>query len=229
MTDPGGGYGWRSGGHLPRRRGGVFGWGRIAEDIEDLFREERPLCVLLLPAPLEEFELRERAEDLLTAPGVAAVDPPRLSYGGAARLGEAFADAHHRPCRRAGCACRGSRARWSSSTRSSTRSRARCADVHPDAELWYGPAGEPEGERVRTLHALARERAAHGFERSDAPRAHAEPAAVGADGGAGDRERPARLRAHGRALGRRADLRLDAAQQVGDVARDLGDLALVEP
>ena len=27
MTDPGGGYGWRSGGHLPRRRGGVFGLG----------------------------------------------------------------------------------------------------------------------------------------------------------------------------------------------------------
>ena len=26
MTDPGGGYGWRSGRHLPRRRGGVFGW-----------------------------------------------------------------------------------------------------------------------------------------------------------------------------------------------------------
>ena len=79
MTDPGGGYGWRSGGHLPRRRGGVFGMGRASADVESLFGDDRPLCVLLLPAPLEVFELRERAEDLLTAPGVAAVDPPRLS------------------------------------------------------------------------------------------------------------------------------------------------------
>ena len=49
MTDPGGGYGWRSGRHLPRRRGGVFGSGRLADATRDRFDDERPLAVLLLP------------------------------------------------------------------------------------------------------------------------------------------------------------------------------------
>jgi hypothetical protein len=167
MTDPGGGYGWRSARHLPRRRGGIFGMGRFAE-VEDMFAEERALCVLLLPAELEVFELRERAEDLLTAPGVVAVDPPRLSYTGAARLGEAFADA-----------LAGVQAR-----RMRLPGRPRVVvvfdplqyplargivGVHPDAELWYGPAGEPQDERLRTLHELACERAVMRFERSAAP------------------------------------------------------------
>jgi hypothetical protein len=172
MIDPGGGYGWRSGGHLPRRRGGVFGWGRTAEDVEVLFGDDRPLCVLLLPAPLEDFELRERAEDLLTAPGVAAVDPPRLSYMGAARLGEVFADAV--------AAVQAHRMRLPGIPRALVvfdplqypLARA-LVGLYPDAELWYGPAGEPEGERASMLHALARERAAMHFERSDAP-AHAQ-------------------------------------------------------
>ena len=167
MTDPGGGYGWRSGGHLPRRRGGVFGWGRRADDVEALFGDSRPLCVLLLPAPLELFELRERAEDLLTAPGVAAVDPPRLSWLGAARLGEAFADAvttvQARRMRLPGTA----RALVVFDPLQYPLARS-LVNVYPDAEIWYGPAGEPEGERLRTLHALARERAAIEFERSDA-------------------------------------------------------------
>ena len=154
MTDPGGGYGWRSGAHLPRRRGGVFGWGRTAEEIQELFGEERALCLLLLPAPLEEFELRERAEDLLTAPGVAAVDPPRLSYLGAARLGEAFADAvttvQARRMRLPGTP----RALVVFDPLQYPLARA-LVNVYPDAEIWYGPAGEPEGEPVTTLHALA--------------------------------------------------------------------------
>jgi hypothetical protein len=172
MTDPGGGYGWRSGGHLPRRRGGVLAWGRTAEEVETLFREERPLCVLLLAAPLEVFELRERAEDLLTAPGVAAVDPPRLSYTGAARLGEAFADAL--------AAVQARRMRLPGIPRALVvfdplqYPLARSlVGLHPDAEIWYGPAGEPEGERLSMLDTLARERAAMQFERSDAP-AHAQ-------------------------------------------------------
>jgi hypothetical protein len=167
MTDPGGGYGWRSGRHLPRRRGGVLGWGRIAEQAE-LLGLDRPLCVLLLPAPLEAFELRERAEDLLAAPGVAAVDPARLSYAAAARLGEAFADAL------AGVQAR--RMRLPGIPRALVvfdplqypLARALVA-LHPDAELWYGPEGEPAGERLRTLHELACERAALRFERTPAP------------------------------------------------------------
>jgi hypothetical protein len=162
MTDPGGGYGWRTGRHLPRRRGGVLGWGRVAEQAE-LLGQDRPLCVLLLPAPLETFELRERAEDLLTAPGVAAVDPPRLSYGSAARLGEGFADGL--------AAVQARRMRLPGHPRALVvfhplqypLARA-LAGIHPDAELWYGPLGEPRSERERDLHELAGERASMRFE-----------------------------------------------------------------
>jgi hypothetical protein len=46
----------------------------------------RPLCVLLLPAPLERFILRDQALDLLHAPGVVAVAPGRVPYGAYGRL-----------------------------------------------------------------------------------------------------------------------------------------------
>jgi hypothetical protein len=46
----------------------------------------RPLCLLLLPRPLEGFILRDQAEDLLRADGVVAVDPPRVPYGALARV-----------------------------------------------------------------------------------------------------------------------------------------------
>jgi hypothetical protein len=39
-----------------------------------------PLLVLLLPSRLEDFHMRERAEELLAAPGALAVEPPRVSY-----------------------------------------------------------------------------------------------------------------------------------------------------
>ena len=167
MTDPGGGFGWRSARHLPRRRGGVLGWGRMAEQAE-LLGQSRPLCVLLLPAPLETFELRERAEDLLTAPGVAAVDPPRLSYGGAARLGEGFADGL--------AAVQARRMRLPGHPRvlvvfhplQYPLARA-LAGIHPDAELWYGPLGEPRSEREHDLHELAGERASMRFEAAREP------------------------------------------------------------
>jgi hypothetical protein len=171
VTDPAGGFGWRSARHLPRRRGGVLGWARIAEDAELLGRD-RPLCVLLLPAPLEAFELRERAEDLLTAPGVAAVDPPRLSYAAAARLGESFADSL--------AVVQARRLRLPGHPRALVvfdplqypLARA-LTGLHPDAELWYGPAGEPASERERALHELAATRAVLRFERGGGP-AHAQ-------------------------------------------------------
>ena len=157
MTDPGGGYGWRSGRHLPRRRGGVLSWSQVAQEAE-LLEQDRPLCVLLLPAPLEAFELRERAEDLLTAPGVAAVDPPRLSYAAAARLGETFADGL--------AVVQARRMRLPGHPRvlvlfaplQYPLARALTA-AHPDAELWYGPVAEPATERERALHERASERA----------------------------------------------------------------------
>jgi hypothetical protein len=171
MTDPAGGFGWRTARHLPRRRGGVLGWGRIADDA-DLLGRDRPLCVLLLPAPLERFELRERAEDLLTAPGVAAVDPPRLSYAVAARLGESFADGlavvQARRMRLPGHP----RALVVFDALQYPLARA-LIGLHPDAELWYGPAGEPAPARERSLHELAARRAGLRFERGGGP-AHAE-------------------------------------------------------
>ena len=52
----------------------------------------RPLCLLLLPRPLEGFILRDQAEDLLRADGVVAVDPPRVPYGALARMPHPMAD-----------------------------------------------------------------------------------------------------------------------------------------
>ena len=52
-----------------------------------------PICVLLLPRELERFILRDQAEDLLRAPDVVAVDPPRLPYGAFGRMPRAAADA----------------------------------------------------------------------------------------------------------------------------------------
>jgi hypothetical protein len=162
MTDPGGGYGWRSARHLPRRRGGIFSFGQLAREA-DLLGHDRPLCLLLLPAPLERFGLRERAEELLSAPGVAAVDPPRLSYTGAARLGEGVADGL--------AAVQARRMRLPGFPRALVvfdplqypLARA-LAGLHPDAELWYGPREVPEGGRERDLHELAVGRAVLRFE-----------------------------------------------------------------
>ena len=163
MTDPAGGYGWRSARQLPRRRGGVLGWAQVAEQAELLGRD-RPLCVLLLPQALEAFELRERAEDLLTAPGVAAVDPPRLSYRAASRLGESFADGlavvQARRLRLPGYP----RALVVFDPLQYPLARA-LVGLHPDAELWYGPASGHGG----ALHDLAAERAVLRFGRDDRP------------------------------------------------------------
>ena len=53
---------------------------------------DRPICVLLLPSPLERFILRDQAEDLLRAVGVIAVDPPRMPYGAFLRMPAALGD-----------------------------------------------------------------------------------------------------------------------------------------
>jgi hypothetical protein len=168
MTDPGGGYGWRSGRHLPRQRGGIFGMGRMAEEEAARFADERPLGVLLLPVELERFDLRDRAEDLLTAPGVVGVDPARLSYGRVARVSEALADGlatvQARRLRLPGFP----RALIVFHPHEYPLARA-LRDLHPDAELWYGPAAEPAGERERALHERALERAALHFDHPGGP------------------------------------------------------------
>ena len=156
MSDPGGSLGWRTARHAP----GARGWRGIAEDADRRGRD-RPLCVLLLPTALEAFELRERAEDLLTAPGVVAVDPPRLSYAATRRLGGAIADGL------AGVQAR--RMRLPGFPRALVvfdalqypLARALTA-LHPDAELWYGPPPDRSGP----LHDLAAARAALRFGRA---------------------------------------------------------------
>ena len=75
MTDPAGGFGWRV---------GTTPWGlkSVAARVERVSGPEPPkLCVLLLPRELEQFILRDQAEDLLTGPGVIAVEPARIPYG----------------------------------------------------------------------------------------------------------------------------------------------------
>src|SRR4051794_12228868 len=84
MTDPGGGYGWRA---------GSTPYGRAADRaMQGVERELPPIAVLLLPRTLEQFILRDQAEDLLTAPGVVAVEPARISYGAYLRLPASVAD-----------------------------------------------------------------------------------------------------------------------------------------
>ena len=85
MTDPAGGYGWRTG-------TGPFSLSRIAAQADSAGREPPPIGVLLLPRTLEQFILRDQAEDLLTAPGVFAVEPARISYGAHLRLPASVGD-----------------------------------------------------------------------------------------------------------------------------------------
>jgi hypothetical protein len=153
VTDPGGGHGWRAARHMPRRRGGVFGLGRLAEQAMPV--EERPLCVLLLPRPLEE--LGTAAHALAAAPGVVAVDPPRLSYRAAERLPDSVADGL--------AAVQARRLGLPGFPRAVVlfdplqyRLARALMSIHPDAELWYG------GEATGTLHELAAERATLRFD-----------------------------------------------------------------
>lgn len=55
-------------------------------------RERRPITVLLLPRTLEQFILREQAQDLLRAPGVVAVEPGTIPYGAFGRVPPAGAE-----------------------------------------------------------------------------------------------------------------------------------------
>lgn len=50
-----------------------------------------PLLLLLLPCTLEQFSLRERAQELLSAPGAVAVEPARIPYRALSSLPPALA------------------------------------------------------------------------------------------------------------------------------------------
>jgi len=139
-----------------------------------------PICVLLLPRELGSFVQREQAEDLLRAPGVVAVDPPRVRYGVFGRLPETLAGI---------LAASQARRLVRALRRRAGEPRAvvifhplqyplarAILGLSPDAELWYGrwdryerayDAAPAMRHRLDELHALAAERSALTFVVSD--------------------------------------------------------------
>jgi hypothetical protein len=160
MTDPGGGFGWRAGSN-------PYSLKRIAERAERGGPEPMPIAVLLLPGELEQFALREQAEDLMSAPGVVAVEPARVSYGAYLRLPAAVADGI--------AATQARRMKLPGVPRAIVLydalqyplARGLIAQ-HPDAELWYWQTSDEHPEatsrrrlaRLEELHLAASLRAA---------------------------------------------------------------------
>ena len=129
-----------------------------------------PIAVLLLPRTLEQFILREQAEDLLRAPGVVAIEPGRTPYGAYGRMPAAAADRMARgQARRVTARLPGRPAvivmfhplQWPLARELLRRS--------PGAELWYGrwdryeeayDASPALRARLRALHEEAASEAA---------------------------------------------------------------------
>jgi hypothetical protein len=133
------------------------------------------LLLLLLPRPLEQFILRDQAEDLLRSPGVLAIEPASVPYGAIGRLPDALAAFVARGQAR--------RLRLPGEPRAVAifhpfqypLARA-VLDRHPGCELWYGrwdryeeayDAGPRARGRLRDLHRLAAERASLTFVASE--------------------------------------------------------------
>jgi hypothetical protein len=118
---------------------------------------DRGLVVLLLPARLEAAAERERAEDLLGAPGAVAVEPAAIGYGATSRLPglvrERIAAGQARRMALPGHP----RAVVVFAAAQYPLARALLAE-HPEAELWYG-AQDGSGD----LHEAAAGRAALRF------------------------------------------------------------------
>lgn len=142
--------------------------------------ELRPLCLLLLPRPLEGFILRDQAEDLLRAEGVVAVDPPRIPYGAFARLPHALGDRMaHRVAKRLLKVLRrnGDRPKVIVIFHPVQVLLARAIIQRvPDCELWYGrwdryerayDAGQHLRERLDEMHEAAAELSSLTFVASD--------------------------------------------------------------
>ena len=156
MTDPAGGIGWRAG-----PAGAAAKAARVGQD------EPPPIGVLLLPRALESFILRDQAEDLLSAPGMVAVEPARMSYGAYLRLpvtvGDGLAATQARRMRLPGVP----RVIVIFHPLQYPLARGLIA-VHPDAELWYWQwdrfeaaydATPRQRERLQDLHVAASLRA----------------------------------------------------------------------
>lgn len=133
------------------------------------------LALLLLPRTLEEFTLRSQAEDLLRAPGVIALEAPRVPYGALARLPEGL--------RAILSARQAKRLKLPGEPRVVVMFHpfqyplaAALIARHPAAELWYGrwdryeeapDAGARLRHRIADLHERAAARSALTFAVSD--------------------------------------------------------------
>ena len=124
------------------------------------------LCVLLLPAKLESpapageggwpAPMRERAEDLLGAPGVVAVEPAAVGYGATRRLPGVLRDRIAAAQARRMDLPGQPRILVVFDAAQYPLARALLAE-HPEAELWYG------GSDGDALHEAALARAALRF------------------------------------------------------------------
>jgi hypothetical protein len=122
----------------------------------------RRLCLLLLPAKVEQLPYRERLEDLLRAPGTAAIEPARI--GSMRRVPDLFRDGI--------AATQARRLKFDGLPRAIVAfsplqyplARALLAR-NPEAEIWYGlsPDGPPEDPALRELHDAAATRASLRF------------------------------------------------------------------
>jgi hypothetical protein len=117
---------------------------------------DRGLLVLLLPAKLEASAVRERAEDLLSAPGAVAVEPAAIGYGATGRLPELMRERITAGQARRLALPGHPRALAVFGAAQYPLARALLAE-HPEAELWYG--GDGDGD----LHEAAAARAALRF------------------------------------------------------------------
>jgi hypothetical protein len=138
-------------------------------------RVDRPICVLLLPRTLEQFILRDQAEDLLRCDGVVAVEPARVPYGVLGRLpgmvGGVLAGTQARRLRLPGTP------RSVIIFHPFQYPLARAIMVrHPGCELWYGrwdryeralDAGRRDRPRLDALHEQAAARSSLTFVASE--------------------------------------------------------------
>ena len=115
---------------------------------------DRGLIVLLLPARLEAMTERERAEDLLGAPGAVAVEPAAVGYGATSRLPEIVRERIAAGQARRMALPGHPRAIVIFTAAQYPLARALLAE-HPEAELWYGGA-----DGAGDLHEAATARAA---------------------------------------------------------------------
>jgi len=104
-----------------------------------------PLLLLLLPCALEAFAQRDRAEQLLAAPGAVAIEPARVSYGTLGALPEGLAGfVARRQAKR--MRLRGSPRALAVFDWLQLPLAAALVERHPGAELWHlGPPGDLDG------------------------------------------------------------------------------------